>query len=137
MKYDTFVEKHGVKNGCSEQCPKKCTQNISEARREFLNSEFWKMTDEKERESFLLHHISSTAVNQRTTVFATDVGQESYRRNNSYNYMLKNENGTSHSVCKIFLTTLGFNDQVIRTALLNAKKFCSACGRHEMYKRAP
>lgn len=124
-KYDTFVEKHGVKNGCGEQCPKKCTQNISEARREFLNSEFWKMTDEKERKSFILHHISSTAVKQRTTVVATDVGQESYRRNNSYNYMLKNENGTSHSVCKIFfLTTLGFNgnnDKVVRTALLNAK----------------
>lgn len=90
-KYDTVVEKHGVKNGCGEQCPKKCTQNISEARREFLNSEFWKMTDEKERKSFILHHISSTAVKQRTTVVATDVGQESYRRNNSYNYMLKND----------------------------------------------
>ncbi|KAK4883794.1 hypothetical protein RN001_000065 [Aquatica leii] len=70
------------------------------------------MTVEKEKKSFIVHHILSTALN--------------YRRNNSYNYMLKNKNGTSHSVCKIFfLTTLGFNRnnvKVVRTALLNAKK---------------
>lgn len=120
-KYDTYVQKHGVKKGCGELCPRKCFQKITEDRRKFLNSEFWKMTDEKERKAYILHHVSSALVKQRTTVVVGD----NHRRNKSYTYTLNDENGTSHNVCKIFfLTTLGFsvnNDRIVRTSLLNAE----------------
>lgn len=123
-KNDMLVEKYAVKVGCGEECARKCNIKISEDRRKFLNGEFWKLSDEKARKSFILHHISSISVKQRTTI--PDTGEHNlYRRNNSFKYMLKNENGACETVCKkFFLATLGFNrnnDRVIRTALINAR----------------
>ncbi|XP_031327380.1 uncharacterized protein LOC116160352 [Photinus pyralis] len=119
-KHESLAKKHCVKDSCGKDCLKKCVSKISEERKQFLNSEFWKMSNDKDRKSFILHHISSRPVKQRTTL-QSDLG---YQRNITYNYALKNENGTSQNVCKtFFLATLGFNkqsDKVIRTALRNA-----------------
>lgn len=87
-------------------CRQKCDGKISEERRLFLNTEFWKMESAKERKSFILNHISTRTVKQRTT----DSSAESYKRNKSHEYMLKDSDGTLQKVCKLFfLGTLGYN----------------------------
>lgn len=125
-KHHVLMEKHGVKSGCDEKCLKKCSTNISQERRIFLNREYWKMVDEKDRRAFILHHVSRMTVKQRTVVPHLVTADETcYQRNNSFKYMLKDEKGTLVTVCQLFfLTTLGYNknnDKVIRSSLKNAE----------------
>lgn len=120
QQHHVLVEQHKVKPGCNNKCVHMCTKNISEERRMFLNSEFWKIDNQMERKSFMLHHVSTVPVKQRTV--CADI---EFRRSYTFQYMLKDDNGASHIVCKtFFLTTLGYdkkNDKVLRTSIRNAK----------------
>ena len=123
------MNEHNVKPACDPNvCPRKCSTKISEERRRLLNDEFWKLTADKDRKSFVLHHISSYSPKQRTTTFdATETS--GFKKQKSLHYSLKNDEGMCVTVCKtFFLATLGFhqkNDRIIRSAIENAENSVS------------
>lgn len=104
QKSAVLAQLHGVlKESCKENCKKWCKKVISEQQRIIINSEYWGMP-KQEQKSFMLHHTSTLPVKQRTTA-----NIENHRRQKSFRYSLKDENGTLQKVCKaLFLTTLGF-----------------------------
>lgn len=111
-------EEHCVKPPCIESCKKMCIQKICEEQRKTINESFWTLNN-KERAAFMLHHTSKQPVKQRTV---NEPIESDYRRQNTFTYFLKDENGTSCVVCKtFFLTTLGFkasNDKPLQTAII-------------------
>ena len=68
----------------------------------------------------MMHHVSKIPIKQRTVQ-----NVNKFRRNQSFRYSLKDDNGTTQIVCKtFFLTTLGYdkrNDKVLRSALNNSE----------------
>lgn len=119
-KFDLVAQNHNVKLGCDDSCAQKCAKKISIERRNFINAEFWKIIESTERKSFILHHVSKIPVKQRTVR-----NVDKFRRNQSFQYSLKDHNGTTQIVSKtFFLATLGYdktNDKVLRTALRSSE----------------
>lgn len=119
-KLKLLVEKHKVVPPCSvNACRKKCISIISENQRQQINLSFWNLT-EQERRNYILASCSRLNVQKRRE---TDVN---YRKNNTFKYFLKDEEGKSKEVCKIFyLTTLGFhknNDRLLHDVLSKTPK---------------
>lgn len=105
QKFDSLVNKRILKPGCDEACFHKCSTKITKERRTFLNTEFWKLQTLKERNAFMLQHVSIKAIKQRTVL-----AEDTFRRNNSFQYIIpKDIKGTSQIICKTFFsTTLGY-----------------------------
>lgn len=113
-------DNHKIQLPCSEVCKRRCRKNISETRRHWINSEFWKL-NWSERRMFVLHNTRKMDVKRRSK----DSTCATSRRKETITYHLKNERGEVYQVCKVFfLTTLGFtkkNDTIVKHVLHHNK----------------
>lgn len=127
QKVEEKAESHQVKLPCNPKCRLKCPQKLKFDRQEYINTQFWKMSNLEQR-TFVFSCTKKCAKQRQTTLNS--------RRENSFKYVLKREDGVEVFVCKTFLlATLGFsaaNDRLLKsvrdteaTAVL-PKKTCAA-----------
>lgn len=109
IKMDQLRNKHSLKPPCKTTCMQKCTDKFTESLRKTINQQFWNLSKD-ERRMFILHSVDIKDVKRRR-------GNDIKKRNLTYVYILKSEDGTNNIVCKtFFLTTLGFvakNDKFV------------------------
>lgn len=87
-------------------------QSITEEQRQWIFQKVWSMDTWEERRSYVTTLVTKVAIKQRKVA-------EGSRRNSSFSYQLKLQDGTSHKVCKAFFpSTLGLPERTI-TCWLN------------------
>nr|CAI5855282.1 unnamed protein product [Callosobruchus analis] len=59
-------EKHNIQPPCIKTCKKKCTEKISQNRRDVTHQQFWDMEDQ-ERKMFVLGNVDIKPIARRTT----------------------------------------------------------------------
>lgn len=112
LKLNLKQEKHKVKEPCV--CKRTCKKIVNKMRQEEINTAFWKL-NANEQKNFILNSTSQSSKKRKTT------DQLISRRSNTNFYFLKDSEGCKQNVCKVFfLGTLGYeakNDRVLRDAL--------------------
>lgn len=110
-----LISKHKITGTCEVSCKKNCNKKISSPRRLDINNQFWNLSSEDQK-NFYLSSVSKTPKKRSTTGNSAES-----RRLFSFNYSLKDSDGRTQNVCKIFyLKTLGYhekNDKPVRTVL--------------------
>ena len=95
-----------VLESCGVKCRRKCTEKISEERRNFINKQYWDIDYERQRD-WLLSNVKEVPVKQ----VKVKVEDRKRDRSVSFEYFLMNSNRDLQQVCqKFFLRTLGYTN---------------------------
>uniref|UniRef100_A0A6P7FVS1 Uncharacterized protein LOC114333192 n=1 Tax=Diabrotica virgifera virgifera TaxID=50390 RepID=A0A6P7FVS1_DIAVI len=99
-------EKHKVQMSCNaSKFNIKCSEKIDQERRIAINKMYWDL-DWMGKKTYVLNCITRSPVKRRRA--------ESSTKQNSFKYFLKNSDGQTQNVCKIFfLTTLGYKKKTM------------------------
>ncbi|KAG5858346.1 hypothetical protein JTB14_029657 [Gonioctena quinquepunctata] len=131
-KYEAKVNAHKVKPPCSNSCRLKCSKKINFQRQQEINDHFWRLNELAQR-TLVKSWIKKVSKKRNTT------GKESSRRQHSFKYILKQENGIENFVCKTFLlSTLGYdnnNDRIIKS--VRDSEFSSLTPKRDMRGKHP
>lgn len=118
-------EQHNVKEGCNEKCRAKCTTQVTENERKYINKTFWDLTWKEKR--IFIRNCASLATPKRKIT-------SSPKRRAKRTFFFNLSDGMKVNVCKIFfLTTLGFmpsNDKVLYNALNEDENIGDRRGKH-------
>lgn len=109
QKHNKYLKDHYVQKIC--KCSLKCLNQIKYERQKSINQQFWKMS--KNEQNMFVSSCIKKSLKKRNTA-----KENEHRRKFTYTYYLKNEQGESLKVCKVFLLgTLGFkkeNDRILK-----------------------
>lgn len=84
----------------ASKCQKKCLEKVDEDRRIAINEMYWDL-NWLGKKTYVLNCIITAPVKRRRS--------DSSTKQNSFKYFLKDSDGQSQNVCKIFfITTLGY-----------------------------
>lgn len=91
---------------CQRVTTRDC-QSITEEQRQWIFQKVWSMENWEERRIYVTTLVTKVAIKQRKVA-------EGSRRNSSFCYQLKLQDGASHKVCKaLFCSTLGLPERTI------------------------
>lgn len=111
IKCSEIQQKHKVQIPCdANKCQKKCSEKIDQDRRVAINKMYWNL-DWVAKKTYILNSVNRAPIKRRRS--------DSSTKQNSFKYFLKDSDGETQNVCKIFfLTTLGYkknNDWAIQS----------------------
>lgn len=119
-KLEQEILNHSVKELCNvNTCALKCTTTIGIERQNDINKQYWSL-DKTTRQQFVFNCVKGQ-MKKRSTV-----EHHNSRRNNTFQYFLKNADGEDVRVCKVFLlAVLGYeksNDRFLKNIRKNDKR---------------
>lgn len=92
-----------LRNECS--CKPNCSTKISADQREFIRSSFWEK-DYVQQKLFIKENVENVSISRRMA----NVSANGYKKNQTFQYFLKNESNFKQRVCRaMFLNSLGYS----------------------------